>query len=276
MERGAVPSGAHPTRERFVPASREAIAAAAAAFERRNPGWSVTILPDAQPLRPDVLGARRVGRGPRRDVSTSDAEASARRFVTENAAFLGLTVPDARRLEAKVHPYPPMRGSTDRVVWSVSFTGTTIQPGYEAFPSVAQEHGLTVLVSDDGEVASCGGGLGGAPELHLRTTPGLDAEAPALLASVLGQPLFAYDAAGGVPGTYVVTFRKRSIGAVLREDIQAVRLTIEREYEPRGAVTYFLAYEVRVSKDGKDQVFLLDPDTGAILRSPKAPGPIVP
>jgi hypothetical protein len=272
--------GSSATREVVEALSPSERAALTRAFETTNPGWKVLPSDYPQYRRDLVAAAQRETRGPRRAVTAPEAEARARALLVKNAALLSVLPADAASLRASVVPYPAELLDAEHHPFLVELSGTLVRPGFEGFPNVARTVQITMTIRDDGEpdVITTNVPSADRPDLHIRTQPRLPAErAPT---QVEGRTMFRYDPVGSVPGRYDRTYRKQPIGAVTKEEIRGVRLAIIVDFGHLPQQTFFLAYlayEVTVVKGDLEGIFLVDPDSGAVIRDPEPPrGPIVP
>jgi len=246
-------------------------------FRARNGAWTVTLGTSTTP--DDVDRIRGVVRRATRDAGAADpaahapvteesAIADAAAFLAKNADLLGFSAKDVPSLDLVAGPAKTATYGS----WVVHARGTTPMRGYEGFVTVTSKIDVLAYLGDDGSVRYFVNLSQVHPRLTIDTTPGLGPDDPHLLDKVLGRTLFLVVDDPSRSTARVRDLQRIPLGNVAAADVAPPRLTIDVSPGPRFAyVSYTLAYAVLVVKDHHPFLFIVDADTGAVLKDPEVP-----
>ncbi len=171
-------------------------------------------------------------------------------LVRKNADLFGLSASDLASLSVRARQRP----AWTLLQWQAEISGELPRAGYEEFASVAKNVRLFVAIQRDGVVRAVSNPSELLPAFQLCTDPLLTADDPKIRAGVLGKEL-TYSDVGGQP---------RSAGKVAPGDIRSTTLTIWVDRKEASA-TLYLAYELRIEKNGLPWLFFVDADTGKLI-----------
>ena len=246
-------------------------------FRARNGAWTVTLgagstPDDVDPIRGVVRRATRdanvvdpAGHAP---VTDQSAIADAAAFLAKNADLLGFSAKDVPSLDLVAGPAKTANYGS----WVVHARGATPMRGYEGFTTVTSKIDVLAYIGEDGGVRYFVNLSQVHPRLTIDTTPRLGPDDPHVLEKVIGRTLFLVVDDPSRPNARVRELQRIPLGNVAAADIAPPRLTIDVSPGPRFAyVSYTLAYAVLVLKDHHPFLFVVDADTGAVLKDPEVP-----
>ncbi len=246
-------------------------------FRARNGAWTVTLgagttPDDVDPIRGVVRRATReasvVEPAARAPVTEESAIADAAAFLAKNADLLGFSARDVPSLDLIAGPAK----TANYGAWVVHARGASPMRGYEGFATVTSKIDVLAYIGDDGGVRYFVNLSQVHPRLTIDTTPRLGPDDPHVLEKVLGRTLFLVVDDPSRPNARVRELQRIPLGSVAAGDVATPRLTIDVSPGPRLAyVSYTLAYAVLVLKDRHPFLFVVDADTGAVLKDPEAP-----
>ena len=245
-------------------------------FRARNGAWTVTLgagttPDDVDPIRGVVRRATRddsAAAAPHAPVTEESAIADASTFLAKNADLLGFSAKDVPSLDLVAGPAKTATYGS----WVVHARGASPMRGYEGFTTVTTKIDVLTYVGDDGGVHYFVNLSQVHPRLAIDTTPRLGPDDPHVLEKVIGRTLFLVVDDPSRPSARVRELPRIPLGNVAAADIAPPRLTIDVSPGPRLAyVSYTLAYAVLVLKDHHPFLFVVDADTGAVLKDPEVP-----
>lgn len=246
-------------------------------FRARNGAWTVTLgagttPDDVDPIRGVVRRATRdanvVDPAAHAPVTEQSAIADTAAFLAKNADLLGFAAKDVPSLDLVAGPAK----TTNYGSWVVHARGASPMRGYEGFDTVTSRIDVLAYIGDDGGVRYFVNLSQVHPRLVLDTTPRLGPDDPHVLEKVLGRTLFLVVDDPSRPNARVRELQRIPLGNVAAADVATPRLAIDVSPGPRFAyVSYTLAYAVLVLKDHHPFLFVVDADTGAVLKDPEVP-----